>query len=57
MTTQNRWLLAAAGVLMQVACAYARSVFRIPLSRAYSWTIAEVTATFEMLFLSWDAPL
>jgi len=50
MTTQNRWLLAAAGVLMQIAfgAVYAWSVFRIPLSHAYSWTIAEVTAAFEI---------
>jgi MFS transporter, OFA family, oxalate/formate antiporter len=50
MTTQNRWLLAAAGVLMQIAfgAVYAWSVFRIPLSQAHGWTIAEVTAAFEI---------
>ena len=50
MTTQNRWLIAAAGVLMQVAfgAVYAWSVFRIPLSHAHGWTIAEVTAAFEI---------
>lgn len=50
MTTQNRWLLAAAGVLMQIAfgAVYAWSVFRAPLSHAYGWTIAEVTAAFEI---------
>ncbi|SPE41882.1 Major facilitator superfamily MFS_1 [Candidatus Sulfopaludibacter sp. SbA3] len=50
MTTENRWLLAAAGVLMQIAfgAVYAWSVFRIPLSHAYGWTIAEVTAAFEI---------
>jgi len=50
MNTQNRWLLAAAGVLMQVAfgAVYAWSVFRIPLSHAHGWTIAEVTAAFEI---------
>jgi OFA family oxalate/formate antiporter-like MFS transporter len=50
MNTQNRWLLAAAGVLMQIAfgAVYAWSVFRIPLSHAYGWTIAEVTAAFEI---------
>src|ERR1022692_3047323 len=48
MTTQNRWLIAVAGVLMQVAfgAVYAWSVFRIPLSHAHGWTIAEVTAAF-----------
>src|SRR5580692_5144822 len=46
----NRWLIAAAGVLMQVAfgAVYAWSVFRIPLSHAYGWTIADVTAAFEI---------
>src|ERR1035441_2533035 len=50
MTTQNRWLIAAAGVLMQVAfgAVYAWSVFRIPLSQARGWSIAEVTAAFEI---------
>jgi OFA family oxalate/formate antiporter-like MFS transporter len=50
MNTQNRWLLAAAGILMQIAfgAVYAWSVFRIPLSHAYGWTIAEVTAAFEI---------
>jgi OFA family oxalate/formate antiporter-like MFS transporter len=50
MTTQNRWLIAVAGVLMQVAfgAVYAWSVFRIPLSRARGWTISEVTAGFEV---------
>lgn len=50
MTTVNRWLIAAAGVLMQIAfgAVYAWSVFRIPLSQAHGWTIAEVTAAFEV---------
>jgi hypothetical protein len=50
MTTQNRWLIAAAGVLMQIAfgAVYAWSVFRIPLSQGHGWTIAEVTAAFEI---------
>jgi OFA family oxalate/formate antiporter-like MFS transporter len=50
MTTQNRWLIAAAGVLMQIAfgAVYAWSVFRIPLSQAHGWAIAEVTAAFEI---------
>jgi MFS transporter, OFA family, oxalate/formate antiporter len=50
MNTQNRWLIAAAGVLMQIAfgAVYAWSVFRIPLSHAHGWTIAEVTAAFEI---------
>ncbi len=34
-TTPNRWIIAAAGVIMQVAlgAVYAWSVFRIPLTR------------------------
>lgn len=47
---QNRWLIAAAGFLMQVSfgAVYAWSVFRIPLSEARGWTIAEVTFAFEL---------
>jgi MFS transporter, OFA family, oxalate/formate antiporter len=50
MTTPNRWIIAATGVLMQIAfgAVYAWSVFRIPLSQARGWTIAEVTAAFEI---------
>lgn len=50
MAIQNRWLLATAGVLMQITfgAVYAWSVFRIPLSQAHGWTIAEVTAAFEI---------
>jgi OFA family oxalate/formate antiporter-like MFS transporter len=46
----NRWLIAAAGVVMQIAlgAVYAWSVFRIPLSRAYGWTISEVTFAFTI---------
>jgi hypothetical protein len=37
----NRWLIAAAGVVMQIAlgAVYAWSVFRIPLTTTYGWTI------------------
>jgi OFA family oxalate/formate antiporter-like MFS transporter len=50
MATDNRWVIAAAGVLMQVAlgAVYAWSVFRIPLSRTFGWTISEVTLTFTI---------
>jgi MFS transporter, OFA family, oxalate/formate antiporter len=50
MTTTNRWLIAGAGVLMQVAlgAVYAWSVFRIPLTKAHGWTISEVTFAFEL---------
>lgn len=50
MTTPNRWLIAIAGILMQVAlgAVYAWSVFRIPLTKAHGWTISEVTLVFEL---------
>ncbi|HEY2153405.1 MAG TPA: MFS transporter, partial [Vicinamibacterales bacterium] len=49
----NRWLIAAAGIVMQVAlgAVYAWSVFRIPLTTTYGWTISEVTRTFELAIL------
>src|SRR5678816_865094 len=50
MATHNRWVIAAAGVLMQIAlgAVYAWSVFRIPLTRAFGWTISQVTLTFTI---------
>ena len=52
-TTPNRWIIAAAGVLMQIAlgAVYAWSVFRIPLTRDYNWTVSEVTVAFELAIL------
>ena len=49
-TGPNRWLIAAAGVVMQIAlgAVYAWSVFRIPLTQAYGWTISEVTLAFTI---------
>ena len=46
----NRWLVATAGVIMQIAlgAVYAWSVFRVPLTTAYGWTISEVTLTFTI---------
>lgn len=46
----NRWGLAAAGFLMQMAlgAVYAWSVFRIPLARQFNWTISQVTLTFTI---------
>src|ERR1700684_390511 len=48
--TSNRWIIAIAGVLMQVAlgAVYAWSVFRIPLTRTYRWSISQVTFAFEL---------
>ena len=53
-TTPNRWMIAAAGVLMQIAlgAVYAWSVFRIPLMRTYHWTVSEVTVAFELAILA-----
>jgi MFS transporter, OFA family, oxalate/formate antiporter len=50
MATHDRWVIAAAGVLMQIAlgAVYAWSVFRIPLTRTFGWTISEVTVTFTI---------
>ncbi len=50
MATHNRWVIAAAGVLMQIAlgAVYAWSVFRIPLTKTFGWTISEVTLTFTI---------
>src|SRR5947207_2303017 len=46
----NRWVIAIAGVIMQVALGaiYAWSVFRIPLTLAFGWTIPQVTLTFTI---------
>ena len=46
----NRWTIAVAGALLQVAlgAVYAWSVFRIPLMKKFGWTISEVTLTFTI---------
>src|SRR6266478_6448946 len=50
----NRWLIAAAGVVMQLAlgAVYAWSVFRIPLTKSYGWTVPQVTLAFELAILT-----
>ena len=50
----NRWLIAAAGVTVQVGLGtvYAWSVYRRPLSDAFGWSITEVTLTFSLLILT-----
>src|SRR5258706_12958371 len=50
MNTLNRWYIALAGVLMQLAlgAVYAWSVFRTPLVKQFGWSIAEVTLTFTI---------
>src|SRR6266566_3414258 len=49
----NRWGIALAGVIMQIAlgAVYAWSVFRIPLTKAFGWTISQVTFTFTLAIL------
>lgn len=48
--TTNRWGIAVAGFLMQVAlgAVYAWSVFRNPLVKQFGWSIGEVTWTFTI---------
>ena len=50
MSSTNRWGIAAAGFLMQMAlgAVYAWSVFRIPLTKLFHWSIADVTLTFTI---------
>lgn len=50
----NRWLIATAGVVMQVAlgAVYAWSVFRKPLSEAYGTGVSDVNTTFSIAILS-----
>jgi MFS transporter, OFA family, oxalate/formate antiporter len=52
-TTPNRWVIAAAGVVMQIAlgAVYAWSVFRIPLTQSFGWTIPQVTLAFTIAIL------
>ena len=50
MRTTNRWVIAIAGVLLQIAlgAVYAWSVFRTPLAKQFGWSIPEVTLTFTI---------
>lgn len=52
--TANRWVIAAAGVVMQVAlgAVYAWSVFKNPLIDAFGWTGPEVQLTFSITILT-----
>lgn len=54
MKSTNRWTIAFAGVIIQVAlgAVYAWSVFRIPLTKAFGWTISQVTLTFTIAILT-----
>ena len=50
MRSMNRWVIATAGVFLQIAlgAVYAWSVFRIPLAKQFGWSIPEVTLTFTI---------
>lgn len=50
MRINNRWIIAVAGIFMQIAlgAVYAWSVFRTPLANQFGWTISEVTLTFTI---------
>lgn len=50
MKVVNRWVIAIAGIFMQVAlgAVYAWSVFRAPLVEQFGWSISEVTLTFTI---------
>ncbi|PYJ19476.1 MAG: MFS transporter [Verrucomicrobia bacterium] len=50
MKAPNRWVIAIAGVLLQIVlgAVYAWSVFRIPLSKQFGWSISQVTLTFTI---------
>src|SRR5579862_1078302 len=50
MQVANRWVIAIAGICMQIAlgAVYAWSVFRIPLARQFGWSIPQVTLTFTI---------
>ncbi len=50
----NRWVIAIAGVVMQIAlgAVYAWSVFSKPLQNQFGWTISEVALTFSITILT-----
>ena len=53
----NRWFIAAAGVVMQLAlgAVYAWSVFRKPLSEEFDTSVSSVNLAFTLL-MSWAVP-
>jgi OFA family oxalate/formate antiporter-like MFS transporter len=50
----DRWRIAAAGVLLQMALGgvYAWSVFRTPLAIQFGWSISQITLTFTITILA-----
>jgi OFA family oxalate/formate antiporter-like MFS transporter len=53
MSKLNRWWIAVAGILMQVAlgAVYAWSVFRVPLAKQFHWSISQITLTFTIAIM------
>lgn len=53
MTSPNRRIIALAGLLIEIVfgAIYAWSVFSIPLSTAFGWSISPVTLTFKIAIL------
>lgn len=53
MNKLERWWIALAGILLQMVlgAVYAWSVFRIPLSKQFHWSISEVTLAFTICIL------
>src|ERR1044071_6783218 len=53
-TVANRWIIAIAAVVMDVAlgAVYAWSVFRIPLVTGSGWTVSQVTLAFTIAILA-----
>src|SRR3954462_8973781 len=54
MKAGNRWVIAIAGVFLQIAlgAVYAWSVFRIPLTKEFGWSISQVTFAFTLAILT-----
>jgi OFA family oxalate/formate antiporter-like MFS transporter len=50
MHTSKRWSIATAAVVMQISlgAVYAWSVFRVPLTKQFGWSVSEVTLTFTI---------
>src|SRR3979490_464691 len=50
MRTNNRWVIAIAGIFFQIAlgAVYAWSVFRAALAKQFGWSISEITLTFTI---------
>ncbi len=49
----NRWVIAVAGLVIEIVfgAIYAWSVFTLPLSASFGWSLPQVTLTFEIAIL------